>query len=682
MAGVTHLPCDTLGVCMVCKATPSDEEKLTCKTCVSYWHVACLSSPPATMAETVVWRCFDCLELSSLYASGKAVLKGSGELIPEIKPIAADASLTEQAKDKSRQELLTGKADASNEEGKGEWNKDVFDILSGSLNCSFCIQIPERPVTTPCGHNFCLKCFVKWIGQGKKTCANCRSIIPPKMASQPRINSALVFAIRMAKISKNNTAGGPSRICHFVHNQDRPDTAYTTERAIRKGKANAASGKIFVTVAQDHFGPIPAENDPVRNQGVLVGACWEDRLECRQWGVHFPHVSGIAGQSNYGAQSVVLSGGYVDDEDHGEWFLYTGSGGRDLSGNKRTNKTQSFDQKFEKYNLALKVSCMKGYPVRVVRSHKEKRSSYAPEKGLRYDGVYRIEMCWQKEGLQGFKVCRYLFIRCDNEPAPWTSDDHGDRPRPLPQIPELKDAVALCERKGSPSWEFDEEDSRWKWKKPAPPSQKHTKSADPNEIEGARRAFRKAQNMSVRARLLREFSCLICTQVMVSPVTSPCAHNFCKSCLEGAFAGQAFVRDRSRGGRSLRSQKNVMKCPACPTDIADFLQNLRVNTELKGLIESLKTKAEEENEDASGNKDGAEEESDETAEAGKDEENSTEKLNDSSAGESDVKEQKSGEVEVANEVEDADVKCDGKRKRDDTEELVPKKEDSKKARGG
>lgn len=43
------------------------------------------------------------------------------------------------------------------------------------------------------------------------------------------------------------------------------------------------------------------------------------------------------------------------------------SGGRDLSGNKRTNKKQSFDQKFIKYNEALRVSCRKGYPVRVVR---------------------------------------------------------------------------------------------------------------------------------------------------------------------------------------------------------------------------------------------------------------------------------------------------------------------------
>lgn len=31
---------------------------------------------------------------------------------------------------------------------------------------------------------------------------------------------------------------------------------------------------------------------------------------------------------------------YEDDVDQGEFFLYTGSGGRDLSGNKRTNKAR------------------------------------------------------------------------------------------------------------------------------------------------------------------------------------------------------------------------------------------------------------------------------------------------------------------------------------------------------
>ncbi len=47
------------------------------------------------------------------------------------------------------------------------------------------------------------------------------------------------------------------------------------------------------------------------SQGVQVGEFWRDRLHCRQWGAHFPHVAGIAGQSGRGAQSVVLSGGCV-----------------------------------------------------------------------------------------------------------------------------------------------------------------------------------------------------------------------------------------------------------------------------------------------------------------------------------------------------------------------------------
>ncbi|KAJ4973697.1 hypothetical protein NE237_006871 [Protea cynaroides] len=447
---------------------------------------------------------------------------------------------------------------------------------------------------TPCGHNFCLKCFQKWVGQGKRTCVKCRCIIPDKMASQPRINSALVVAIRMAKLSNLTTQAGSLKVYHFVHNQNRPDTAFTTERAKKTGKANACSGKIFVTVPPDHFGPIPAENDPVRKQGLSVGESWADRMECRQWGAHLPHVAGIAGQADYGAQSVALSGGYEDDEDHGEWFLYTGSGGRDLSGNKRTNKLQSFDQEFKNMNESLRVSCKKGYPVRVVRSHKEKRSSYAPETGVRYDGVYRIEKCWRKVGIQGMKVCRYLFVRCDNEPAPWTSDEHGDHPRPLPSIPELKKAMDITERKESPHWDYDEEDGSWKWKKPPPPSRKkQVATGNPGEMKMIRSAIRQAKRMTAKERLLKEFSCLICRNVMTLPLTTPCGHNFCKRCLENAFAGQTFIRERTcEGRRSLRAQKNIMKCPSCSNDISDFLQNPQVNRDVMEVIERL-TKSEE-----------------------------------------------------------------------------------------
>ncbi|KAF8400080.1 hypothetical protein HHK36_015955 [Tetracentron sinense] len=662
MAHDSQLPCDGDGVCMLCKKKPSDEETLTCKTCVTPWHVSCLSIRPQTLASTLEWECPDCslpTDHNHAPVPGKSVFSArsetSGDLIAAIRAIEADQSLTELEKAKRRQELMSRAApspdpgDAKSKKRKMNGENDVLDLLDGSFNCSFCMQLPERPVTsdrifvfcvcsvssfpslddgyfeTPCGHNFCLKCFQKWVGQGKRTCAKCRNTIPPKMASQPRINASLVVAIRMAKMSKSICTGGSLNVYHFVHNQNRPDKAFTTERAKKAGKANACSGKIFVTTPPDHFGPILAENDPDRKQGVLVGESWEDRMECRQWGAHLPHVAGIAGQSEHGAQSVALSGGYEDDEDHGEWFLYTGrdilkipatdihsffvaidldflfrsimavdSGGRDLSGNKRTNKEQSFDQKFEKMNEALRVSCKRGYPVRVVRSHKEKRSCYAPENGVRYDGIYRIEKCWRKAGIQGFKVCRYLFVRCDNDPAPWTSDELGDRPRPLPVIQELKKANDITERKESPSWDYDEEEGSWKWKKLPPLSKKPVDTGNPEDRKRAWKSIRQTQNLSVREKLLKEFSCLICRKVMTLPLTTPCAHNFCKPCLEGAFSGQTFVRKRTcEGRRTLREQKNLLKCPSCPNDISDFLQNPQVNRELMDVIELLQRKTEE-----------------------------------------------------------------------------------------
>ncbi len=98
-------------------------------------------------------------------------------------------------------------------------------------------------------------------------------------------------------------------------------------------------------------------------------------------GVHRHQVGGIHGRAGEGAYSIVVSGGYQDDVDKGEEFIYSGCGGRDLSGNKRTTKKQSSDQKLTALNLALARNCdappdsdkgatgknwRKGKPVRVV----------------------------------------------------------------------------------------------------------------------------------------------------------------------------------------------------------------------------------------------------------------------------------------------------------------------------
>lgn len=604
---MADLPCDGDGVCMVCKVVPPDCDVLLCNSCVSPWHMQCLN-PPLTAVPVGDWFCPDCSITNHEDQHHPCGVKSSSDgddLISQIRAIQADPKLSEDEKAKKRQALMArGQGKDKTKEGDKDGEEEVkvsrpkrnelLELFDESLNCIFCMQLPERPVTTPCGHNFCLKCFQKWMSQGKKNCAKCRATIPPKMYSQPRINSTLVMAIRMAKAAAANRGDSSQirKVYVTIENQNKPDKAFTTERAKKTGIANAASGRIFVTTPPDHFGPILADNDPDRNQGVLVGECWGDRMECRQWGVHLPHVAGISGQADYGAQSVALSGGYEDDEDHGEWFLYTGSGGRDLSGNKRTNKDQSFDQTFDKYNEALRVSCKMGYPVRVVRSHKEKRSSYAPENGVRYDGIYRIEKCWRKKGIQGFKVCRYLFVRCDNEPAPWTSDEHGDRPRPLPKIDELKNASDITDRKREPSWDWMGE--RWGWVRDPPVSRRLGSSNKRVGSDGSRSSDRPRKFMTIQQRLLKEFSCSLCKKVLTLPISTPCGHNFCKSCIEDLFAGTQDVRERTTvSGRSLRTQKIVKKCPSCQGDINDFLVNPQVNRQMEDVIRSLQHKDED-----------------------------------------------------------------------------------------
>ncbi|KAI5396477.1 hypothetical protein KIW84_062621, partial [Lathyrus oleraceus] len=140
----------------------------------------------------------------------------------------------------------------------------MMDLLNHLLKTTTNITTYMAFSITLCGHNFCMKCFEKWIKQGKNNCPNCRAEIPANMASDPQINSQLETTIQMA-ISES-----------------------------------VAHGKIFVTISKDHFGPIVVENDPIRKRGVLVGDTWEGLMECIQWGAHYPHDSRIASQSVYG----------------------------------------------------------------------------------------------------------------------------------------------------------------------------------------------------------------------------------------------------------------------------------------------------------------------------------------------------------------------------------------------
>ena len=138
---------------------------------------------------------------------------------------------------------------------------------------------------------------------------------------------------------------------------------------------------------------------------VAPGMLFDSRLELSLAGVHPPRIAGISGSQAEGCDSIVYADGYEDDEDYWDHLLYTGSGGRD-----RQSGRQVMDQELTRHNLALVKSHADGLPVRVSRGPKA-GNPYAPERGYRYDGLYRVADWWEAVGKRGFRVYRFRLER-------------------------------------------------------------------------------------------------------------------------------------------------------------------------------------------------------------------------------------------------------------------------------
>lgn len=358
----------------------------------------------------------------------------------------------------------------------------------------------------------------------------------------------------------------------------------TSRQAVSKsdrdwGKGMACQGRtsICTIVPQNHVGPVP---------GIPVGSMWKYRLQVSEVGVHRPHVAGIHGRAEDGAYSIVLSGGYEDDKDLGDEFYYTGSGGRDLSGNKRTAE-QSCDQKLTKMNLALARCCaapldvehgaeagewQEGRQIRVVRNCKlAKHSKFAPKEGNRYDGIYKLVKYWPEKGRSGFLVWRYFLRRDDPSPAPWTREG---------QAQTKKLGLKIVYPEG-----YDKENSAPKSKK----KRKRTNQTleDPhltsskkcnNEIDPELKSKIKLDSQNSKHwkelcsdfsnwhdKVTTQFTCVICTDLVCEPVTAPCSHNMCYKCLQRSF------------------QAEVYTCPNCRFDLKEDF-DLKVNKNLQNVL--------------------------------------------------------------------------------------------------
>jgi putative restriction endonuclease len=131
--------------------------------------------------------------------------------------------------------------------------------------------------------------------------------------------------------------------------------------------------------------------------GIRPGTFFRDRQELHEKQLHRGLMRGIAPHGS----SIVLSGGYVDDEDMGEVIIYTGEGGRDPNTGR-----QVADQQLVLGNKALAENHLKGIPIRVHRG-KAHVSDMPNGFRYRYDGLYRVARYWQEPGRDGFKIWRF-----------------------------------------------------------------------------------------------------------------------------------------------------------------------------------------------------------------------------------------------------------------------------------
>lgn len=146
--------------------------------------------------------------------------------------------------------------------------------------------------------------------------------------------------------------------------------------------------------------------------GTHVGQGFDRRRLAHQAGVHRELQAGICGTKKAGAESIVLSGGYKDDEDYGNVIIYTGHGGQDASGSQVSDQTLD-----DRGNAALVTSYLEGLPVRVIRG-KHRRSAYAPSDGYRYDGLFRITSYGSKLGIDGFLIWQFRLEAYADTPLP------------------------------------------------------------------------------------------------------------------------------------------------------------------------------------------------------------------------------------------------------------------------
>lgn len=176
------------------------------------------------------------------------------------------------------------------------------------------------------------------------------------------------------------------------------ESNFAAHIALVRNRAHKSQKRFEV---KEFYGPI---------EGIQPNTVFESRRALHDAGVHRPLQAGICGTAERGgAESIVVSGGYKDDEDYGDVIIYTGHGGRDPNTGVQV-QNQSAD---DSGNAALIKSIMTKLPVRVIRGAGGDEK-FSPPAGYSYDGLFMVADYWTKRGVDGPTVLQFRLEQLDD----------------------------------------------------------------------------------------------------------------------------------------------------------------------------------------------------------------------------------------------------------------------------
>ncbi|MGI5258697.1 YDG/SRA domain-containing protein [Streptomyces angustmyceticus] len=168
----------------------------------------------------------------------------------------------------------------------------------------------------------------------------------------------------------------------------------------------------------------PVRFGPPRN--VEEGQWFASHRELHAAGVHRRSGQGIAGTAHEGVDSIVLSGGYIDDIYGEREIIYTGEGSRD----RDTGRLYADQTLTSPGNAGLLLNEGLGHPVRVVRGLKIRGKRPRATGGYEYCGLFRVAEHWTTVGKEGFRICQFRLLKLDPgetaQPHPVTSGEGED----------------------------------------------------------------------------------------------------------------------------------------------------------------------------------------------------------------------------------------------------------------